>query len=1543
MFLKRLLILLFILTAVNKNIIAQKKDDYSANWKKVELLDKKGLYASANKQVIIIFNLAVAAENDAQQIKAAMYQIKYSTMVEEDYNEKSIFFIDTLITKAKCPSKNILQSMQAQLFLNQQQRFRYRLRGRTKLSEETSNDIKTWSNDKLTKTITALYKASLTNEVILKNISINGFDDIIEKGKNCRDLRPTLYDFLAHKALDFFLSNENDAFTSASKFILNDEKIFSTANVFIQSNFVTKDSTSHYYNALLLLQDILKFHITDANPDAFIDADITRLDFANKNGVLANKDKLYEDALKDIETKYSKYPSSAQAMYLRAELYKKKGENYDPLTQTAFQFYIKDAKELCEQAIKKIPNSEGGINCMGLLTKIKRPSLNLKTEKVNITGQPFRSIVEYKNITKLYLRVVKTNRNEIGDLERNGYDRLWEKIANLKATESWSIDLPNPQDYQNHSTEIKINALPTGTYMILASINPDFSISDNILARQITYVSNISYLYTTKDDMFVLDRDNGRPLVNAEVQLWQQTYDQSNGHYVNVRSSKYISDKNGYIRIKNDVENNYNYYFEVKYNGDELYTGDLHYRYSYNSYQRTHDKYDFLFTDRSIYRPGQTVFFKGILINKDSATQKSKIIENEKLTIILFDATYQKVGSLQVETNEYGSFNGNFKLTDGALNGRFKLMDSANQTFQYFNVEEYKRPKFSVEIKKPAGTYRVNDSIQVTGIAKAYAGNNIDAAKVVYRIVRRKQYPVWWLYGAYSKRDFPGNGGETMEITNGETITNNNGEFFITFKAIPDETADKKDQPVFYYEISTDITDLNGETRSGNTSVAVAYQSLQLNILSEDKIPIDSLPAIKISSTNMNGLFEKAFINFTVQKLNSPNKFFRERYWPIPDQFTMTKEEYTKSFPYDAYANEDQVSKWPLAEKAMDIADSTSNNSTFNIQHLKLNAGWYKIIVTTKDKYGEEVRAEKYIYLINNQQPNTDEPVTVNVKNNTAEPGEQVIYNITTGLEKIWRIHTLSTQGNPEKYSYPVITKTNPYNNEINITENDRGGINLSYAFVLHNRFYNGEQNFYVPWNNKDLQIQYETFRDKILPGSDEKWKIKIIGNRSEKVAAETLISMYDASLDQYKPHKWSSIKSTWPILSNKIGWLSYTFSWVNSDEKDNIEDHDTSYWKTYDDYLDNGWNDGDYRTVKHMKFPKPVFDDADGDGIPDQEDTEPNTSPGSFQHNMNPDIRYSAKNKKSDTLHLNMTAGLPGKKSVNETNGNNDIQIRKNFNETAFFFPALITDTSGNIEFSFTIPEALTTWKMMTLAHTKDLASVYSEKTVITQKPLMVQPNAPRFLREGDRVEFSTKVVNLCDSEITGTAQLELFDAATNKPVDGWFKNMFPVQYFTAAAGQSAAVKFPLEIPFNFNSALTWRIKAISKNESFSDGEESALPVLTNRILVTETMPLNLRNEKTKNFKFEKLLNSGNSNSLTNHALTFEYTSNPAWYAVQALPYLMEYPYECAEQSFNRYYANTLASYISNSTPKIKAVFEKLKTTDTAALLSNLQKNEAN
>ncbi|MEP7110893.1 MAG: alpha-2-macroglobulin family protein [Ferruginibacter sp.] len=1548
MFLRKLSLLLIVIITLSTSMMAQSKNDYSANWKNVEAFEKKGLTRSALQEVMVIYKLAIKDNNDAQQIKSCMYQIRYRNMVEEDSRENNIFFVDTLIANAKIPARSILQSMQAEMFWQYLQNNRYKFYTRTRLAEEKSKDISTWSLDKLHATVSKLYKASLANDHLLKETKLDGYDPVIVKGQNTRQLRPTLFDFLAHRALEYFMNDERDLTKPAYSFTINDPRAFAPLTEFVNASFSTNDTASPHHQAILLMQEILKFHMTDANRDALLDADLIRLNFIYQYAVNENKTTLYETALKNIEDKYDGNAAIAQAMYLRAGIYFNKGRDFQPFTKTDNQYEIKRAKEICDEVIKKFPKTEGAINCSNLLYQVMQPSLNLETEKVNVPNQPFRTLVKYKNAKTVYFRIIKTSREDLKKLDRSNYDKLWRELVALKSTRSWNVLMPDLQDYQPHAAEIKADGLPNGMYIILASLDENFSLQKNILARQLIYLSNISYIHNNNNDYHVLHRETGQALPNSQVQVWETKYNYNTSRNEEVKAENYTTDKNGYFKLKETKEYR-SFTLQVTGKNDELFMDENNYSNYYNGIVQDPKPISFLFTDRSIYRPGQTIYFKGIVLEKGTNPAAASILPGFKTTLVLKDVNGQKISELPMVTNEYGSYHGSFKLPEGVLNGQFSLFDESTNATQFFNVEEYKRPKFFVEVVKPPGTYRLSDSVSVTGSAKAYAGNNIDGAAVKYRVVRKVRYQPWWygVYGGYGRKIMPpGRSSDEVEITNGATITDANGEFHISFKALPDESIPKKDQPTFYYEVNADVTDLNGETRSGETSIAVAYQAILLNIEVADKINADSLKNIKIRSTNINDIFEKASVNVTIHKLGSPGKIFRERYWEMPDQFVMSKDEYYGYFPYDVYKDEDRKSKWPLGEKVLEKTDSTVVNGQWAMGNEQLVAGWYKIVATTKDKFGEEVKAEKFILIQSVSKGKADagaeEPVTIIMQQEDKEPGKKIKYLIKTGFDNIWLIHTLSKMDKTNTTTYQTIKPNQPYQKEIDITEADRGGMAMSYAFVQHNRVYKGEENFSIPWDNKDLAISYQSFRDKILPGSEEKWTAKITGNKGEKIAAEMLVSMYDASLDQFKSQSWSAL-NIWPGLVNRISWSENGFSAVNSEEYSRLTNN---YLRTdprsYDRLLPvfSYYGNGDI-IVSGYAIRKKGMDRVagqanmsaaprikDSDGVMDVElSLNSVAAPGSLE------------NDKSDSV---------GTENQKPETGNEHIQVRKNFNETAFFFPDLTTDEDGNVSFSFTIPEALTQWKLMTLAHTKELSSGYSEKKVITQKPLMVQPNAPRFMREGDRMEFSAKIVNLSDSELTGAAQLELLDAATNKPVDSRFKNVFPSQPFKVAAGQSAAVKFPIEIPLNFNSAMTYRVIARTSNNAalgvagdFTDGEESALPILTNRMLVTESMPLNLRNTNKKDFKFEKLLNSGGSSSIRNHALTLEFTTNPVWYAVQALPYLMEYPYDCAEQTFNRYYANTLATYVSNSMPMIKAVFEKWAGGDTAALLSNLRKNE--
>ncbi len=1546
-----LFVFVFFFSFIKTNLYAQ-VTNYARQWKQVDELIKKGLTKSALDETIKIYETAKKDNNDPQVIKALLFRITLGINLEEEANVKSIALVEKEIQSSKQPAASILNSILAEMYWNFLQQNRYKFYNRTQTVNFNKDDILTWGLQDLHKKIGDFYRSSIKEEKLLQQTKLEPLDAIIIKG-NVRYLRPTLYDLLAHRALEYFTNNERDIIKPAYAFEIKDEKVFAPPKEYAAHKFINKDSASLHYYALLIYQKLLNFHIADIKPDALIDADIQRLIFVKQYGVMNNKEDLYIQALKHIVDTYPSNPAAAQAGFL--------------LTQQIYHIAIADdkkakkkytiryAKELLDNLIKKFPDTEGGINSKNLLNQILKKELNLTSEKVNVPGEPFRTLVVYKNIASVNFRIIEITPEFKKQLDLNaGNDVVFNKLISQRSIRSWKQNLPLPDDYKTHSAEIKVDALPVGEYALLASAAEDFNLNKNPLSAQYFHVSNISYV-NNGAEYFVLHRMTGRPLAGAKVEVWNQRYDYNTRKNIFEKLELLTADKNGLVKLSAERKNTErNIRLEITHQNDKLFLSDYQYNYYYNSeeegYYKTEREYEeanqkiFLFTDRSIYRPGQFVYFKGIGITRDFKNKKSKLLSlKDSLIVELKDANYQKVDSIKVVVNEFGSFNGKFKIPENKLNGNFGLdvttgLKNIGQIS--FSVEEYKRPKFYAEFEKVKGTYRVNDKIKIIGFAKAYAGNTIDGANVKYRVTRVARFLYPWMFWRWG---FPQT--KPMEITNGEIKTGADGRFTIEFEAIPDLSIDKNNEPVFDYKVEADITDINGETRSTFIIVPVGYKALNLQVTlpKNDAINVDSLKYINISTKNLSGEFEPAKVEVKIYKLQIPHRIIRNRYWGEPDQYVMDKVEFLKYFPHDEYKSESKKETWSKDDVVFSKIDNTqpignlpAGQAGWQLSTNNFQQGWYVIEATAKDKYGQEVKDVKYLQLYDMKAASLPAPAYswhTTIKN-VVEPGEKAQFISGTSANDVFLIQQVDKKTSDVKRetskNYHFITLNNEKKIfEFPVTEEDRGGFGVSQFFVKDNRVYSYRWNVAVPWTNKQLDITYATFRDKTLPGSEEKRKVKISGYKGQKAAAEMLASMYDASLDQFKPHSWSAL-NIWPNYYNNIHWNgTQNFTSVRSFEKWWNEEYIQPKKKRYDELLSVGYRNRIMIRGKNTMAERDVAADMS------MEQSAPAT--------LNEVVSVSEKRQSKDLGNVSNQITSPPPPEIDpdpkDKIDQSQIQIRKNFNETAFFFPELRTDKDGNIEFSFTMPEALTQWKLMTLAHTKDMSSAYAQKTVITQKELMVQPFAPRFLREDDKMEFSAKVVNLGDKAITGQAQLQLFNASTMAPVDGLFKNAVPMQSFTIPSGQSTSIKFNIEIPTHYNNALVYRI--VAKAGDVSDGEEAALPVLTNRMLVTETMPLPMRGNTTKNFTFQKLLSSGSSTTLTNYALTTEFTTNPAWYAVQALPYLAEPKYECADQIFNRYYANSLAQKIANSAPRLKAIFEKWKNTDTAALLSNLQKNE--
>lgn len=1023
--------------------------NYEAAWKRIDsVYIEKGLTASAMAEINKLYQRAKKEKNDVQMIKALIYNVQTNRQKEEQPALYNIRLFEKEIATAAEPAKSILRNITASSYWNYFSMNRWRFYNRTETVNFKKDDIATWGTADFHKKITELFLASIANEKLLQQTKLTAYDPILIKG-NARFLRPTLYDLLAQSALIYFYNDENSITKPAYVFEIDHPVALDEAGKFAAFNFAKRDTTASLFHALKLFQRLIRFHLNDEKPDALVNVDIQRIQFAYENGIMENKEELYKTALNRIGSKYPNLQVADEAWYLLARWYATKAAGYDALRDTSNRYAYLQAKEICERVAAKKDTSEGWVQCKNLLNEITRPDLQLQTEKVNVPGLPFRTLVSWKNFTQLHFRLIKIDNNTLERISDNygGNDDYWQRLLALPATKTFSRSLPDTRDHQQHHAEISIDSLSVGQYALVGSINNDFSLKNNPLSVQFFYVSNIAWIQKNQD-YYVLHRETGQPLVRADVQVWYRYYNASTRKYARRKGENIFTDKDGRFMLTRSkvTEENNNFQLEIRTNNDYLYLADYLYNFPKPVYIPTPEtKITSLFTDRSIYRPGQIVYVKGIVMIMPSDKNKSTVAPDFSTKIFLFDVNGQKLDSLKVTTNEFGSYSGKFTLPGNLLNGRFHITDINTSGTVQISIEEYKRPRFLAEIKQPAGTYRLNDSIKVVGNAKAYAGNSIDGAVVKYRVTRRAIIPMW-RYG-YGRMIWPPYKREQMEIAHGETTTDASGNYTITFKAIPDNKVPKKDQPVFHYTINADVTDIAGETRSASTAVSVGYQALQLNMQIPGKLHKDSLGTITITSTNMAGIYEKATVNVTIHKLEPPDRKFRARYWQQPDTFTMSRETYYQLFPYDVYADEDDPSKWQHGEKVAELTDTTSPNSKLPTRNPKLSPGWYVVQAVTKDKYGEEVKAIQYVLLYDRQVSHPLLGANIESKKTTLEPGEKAMYNISTNVDSAFVIHEIAKKNDEESRSVLRLHRTNQ-SFEIPINEEDRGGLGVSIAFV---------------------------------------------------------------------------------------------------------------------------------------------------------------------------------------------------------------------------------------------------------------------------------------------------------------------------------------------------------------------------------------------------------------------------------------------------------------------------------------------------------------
>ncbi len=1515
---------IFMIVLFAQTIHSQKPNNsYDSLWKSVEQFENQSLTKSAFKTVSGIISKAKKDKNNPQLVKALIYASKYALILEEDAQLHIINNFKSEIKKAEFPTKNILESYLASMYYQYFNQNQYQFLNRTKTETKVDNvDFRTWDLTTLFHEINLHFENSLTNSSELKKVKISDYNSILHQQKNSILYRPTLFDLLSHTALAYYKNPVNGITRPADKFEIENTNLLADANTFSKVNIFTKDKTSSQARALLTYQELTKFHINNSDKSALVEIDIERLKYVYQNAIFNTKKEHYLDALQNAESTFKGNELSALYSYEIGLFYQQLGNTYSPKKNTEHRNKIKEALEICKKVNSLFPKSIGAKKCNVLAEDIKTKDLNISAEKNIPVNKPSRLLVEYKNINKLNLVVYSVSQKEINKLHHlYEQDKILNFIKKLPSVKSWSTSVTNENDFQQHKTEILLPKLANGSYVILASPNENQKSSFGFAIIQVTSFALVKTRTQTHQNFQIIHRNNGNPITNAKVKIrYKKDY---NAPFV---SSTYNTNEKGIVKIPLPKTRWQDVDIEVHKNNELAHFNNLYiYQHHQNNEDSKIDYQAFLFTDRSIYRPGQPLHFKGILLEKND--NRSKVLEKEKVTVTLYDANRQVAKEAQFISNDYGSFSGEFIIPNNGLTGlysmRIRSEKITNHYGDYINVEEYKRPKFETLFNPVTESYKVNDSITVTGMAKAYAGSNITDAKVTYTVQRNTQYPRWYYWSHY----YPPT--TTQVITNGETKTDDAGNYSINFKAIPDNTSDRNNLPTFQYIITAAVTDINGETHETTTTVYVGYHAINANIYVKNPVnKREKEQYITVTTVNLNSQPIPAKGNLKIYKLQAPESVLRQRPWAAPDYKGWSKQEFKKLFPNDAYEDEHLPKNWKKGKLVQESAFNTEETTQIELKNIKKwESGIYTAELKTKDKFGNQVKdiiqftvqSDKDKKLADNQlfhiQLDKD---TYNVGDNA----EVTFFSNSNNLTV-----TLFIEKNNQKVESRILhLNENCQSINIPITETDLGGIALSYSYAAYNSYASGKERLNIPFPSTQLQIETSTFRNKMQPGTDETWAFKIKGPQGDKVTAEILASMYDTSLDQFTSHHWGFQPISQPYFYGTISTDAHNSFGIESFRM-HTQFNNRLYYEnqSFDSF---NWFGLYFGQNRHRGlYSKKVMRTAAVTSVP-EEAMEMEADMGSLDEIVTVESGEAQKE------------GVPGSiETSKNVSTSYNVQIRKNLQETAFFFPHLQTDKEGNVSFSFTTPEALTKWKLQLLAYTKNLESATTTLESITQKELMVTPNVPRFLREGDAITISTKIANLTNNVLSGKATLKLTDVLSNKDVTSSIITSEINQTFKVDSAGNTQVSWKLEIPEGLQ-AVQYTI--IAKAGDYSDGEQNVLPVLTNRMLVTETLPMWIRGNQTKTFRLNKLKNN-KSTTLTHHKLSLEITSNPAWYAIQALPYLMEYPYDCNEQIFSKYYANTLASYIANANPRIQNVFNQWasSTGSVTALISNLEKNQ--
>ena len=1389
---------------------------YDNLWKELEVLERKDLPKSVISEAMKIYDKAKAEQNVPQMMKAYLTAMQYRSLLTPDSLKVDM---------------NGLEQWASQTGSMEDKAILYSILGEMTMPADVKKGL-------------GYLQASLKDKDRLLLIPVEKLRPMVRVGEaSKRYFRDNLYNLLARRAIQIMQQYRWQAAAKANQ--TNSLPADMTdMDQFVTYQFVPVSDCDLTAAVMQTYQSLLKAYDTETEREGWLLTGIDALNYLYRNfsGNFSN-DVCQQELRKWIHT----YPAV-----------KTVPEAYLALAQfLQYQNNQVERLRIVREGIAGYPRYEGINQLKNIEKEILNASLSLEIATA-YPGEQQSVKVNYKNLTGITLQLYKVNLPVTSAVLQNRTTHFESKYARLQREEHFS--LKPTTDYLNVDTTLTIQAPQAGIYFLKAVPDGKKGVSDGTLMN----VTALKTIYRPLPDgtleLVVVDAVSGQPVSEAEVTI----YTEKGGGYSPQQT--YQADKQGTLKL--DFLNSNKYWYNAHTAADNampilnLWKNDYYYKESKRKEVLQ------LFTDRSIYRPGQTVYVSGLAyeMEKDS----TRVLADKKYTVSLYDANNNETGKVEVRTNGFGSFSGQFVLPSPCLTGYFSLR--AADTSVSFKVEEYKRPTFDVTFEPVKVEYQVGDSIEVVGMAKTFAGAPVQNARVHYNISRSYAW-VWRFMGRGSAR------------WEGEAMTDADGKFSVPVHFEID--SDRRESPLWYYtyNIQADVTDGAGETQQANLSLPLGSTSMVLNM--------DNLPDNLVKE-------KKLEIKLTAMNLSGE---------PVDTPVT-----------YQLVEMEEQKDGQEKEGRKVLTGTVEANKSFVPEAIYALPSGNYRLKLSAKDTQGRECTASKnfLLFSLNDKRPpfvitdwfyqdglefDAASPATVYI--GSSEKNVYLLYDVFAGNKRL--------ESKRIELSDSVVSFRFPYKKEYG------DGILVSMAFVKDGRLYSHNARIMKPAPEKKLQLKWTTFRDKLRPGQQEEWKLTVLYPDGSPAEAEMLATMYDASLDKI----YSAQKLDFGVDFHYVVPLTY--------------------WNT--SYMRNAYLYVDFPLKRLRAVPLEYSELI----IPSTGRMEAMVVGygGSPRATLAGALKIRGRSAANAVMNQEAVTDMVLQEEMVETSAQEkvemgsseelaetgDIQIRENFAETAFFYPQLRTNEKGEVSISFVLPESLTRWKFMGLAHTRNVDYGKIEATATASKEFMLQPNMPRFVRVGDKANIAASLMNLSDKGVKGTVRMELFNPETEKVFYS------QKQKFDVKGGETGHVNFTFEVGDKY---AVMACRMVADGDTFSDGEQRYIPVLTDKQWVTETVPLNVNGEGAHIFSLENLFNK-HSKTASEQRLTVEFTAHPAWYAVQALPVVANPQNEDALSWATAYYAHSLAACIVKENPRIKQIFDswKAQSGTKETFMSNLQKNQ--